>query len=146
MEPTGWAVLHGLRETIEQLYSGWFIPHLATAWAKVVEGSDGQLKTWTVPEVTSQQAFFEREVLPLYQGGVKRVFVVISDALRLEVAHELVQLTNSKNGFKARLGAMLGVFIVNSLNGSTVLVTADHGFMYQESALDGADKSSRQAP
>lgn len=142
MEPTGWAVLHGLRETIEQLYSGWFIPHLATAWAKVVEGSDGQLKTWTVPEVTSQQAFFEREVLPLYQGGVKRVFVVISDALRLEVAHELVQLTNSKNGFKARLGAMLGVFIVNSLNGSTVLVTADHGFMYQESALDGADKSS----
>ena len=254
VEPTGWAVLHGLRETIEQLYSGWFIPHLATAWAKVVEGPDGLLKAWTVPDVTAQQAFFEREVLPLYQGGVKRVFVVISDAFRLEVAHELVQLTNSKNGFKATLGAMLGVlpsytalgmaallphstlaykenanlevladghpvstleqrhahlqrfggiaikaedlmglgkdkgrelvreqrlvyiyhdridmigdkqasetktfeaaaqtvqelsqllgFIVNSLNGSTVLVTADHGFMYQESALDGADKSS----
>ena len=39
------------------------------------------------------------------------------------------------------LSQLLG-FIVNSLNGSTVLVTADHGFMYQESALDGADKSS----
>ena len=33
-------------------------------------------------------------------------------------------------------------FIVNSLSGSTILVTADHGFMYQESALDVADKSS----
>ena len=254
VEPTGWAVLHELRETIEQLYSGWFIPHLGAAWAKVVEGSQGLLKAWALPQVTPQQAFFEREVLPLYQGGVKRVFVVISDALRLEVAHELVQLTNSKNGFKATLGAMLGVlpsytalgmaallphqtlaykenanldvladghpvatleqrhehlkpfggiavkaedlmalgkdkgrelvreqrliyiyhdridmtgdkqasetktfeaaaqtvqelsqllgFIVNSLNGSTLLVTADHGFMYQESALDGADKSS----
>ena len=36
---------------------------------------------------------------------------------------------------------MLG-FIINSLNGSTVLVTADHGFMYQESALDEADKAA----
>ena len=36
---------------------------------------------------------------------------------------------------------MLG-FIINSLNGSTVLVTADHGFIYQESPLDGADKST----
>ena len=254
VEPTGWAVLHELREMIEQLYSGWFMPHLGTAWAKVVEGPQGLLKTWALPEVTPQQAFYEREVLPLYQGGVKRVFVVISDALRLEVAHELVQLTNRKSGFKAGLGAMLGVlpsytalgmaallphqtlaykesanldvladghpvatleqrhahlqpfggiaikaedlmglgkdkgralvrdqkliyiyhdridmigdkqasetktfeaaaqtvqelsqllgFIVNSLNGSMVLVTADHGFMYQESALDGADKAS----
>ena len=33
-------------------------------------------------------------------------------------------------------------FIINGLNGSTVLVTADHGFMYQESALDVADKSA----
>jgi len=207
-----------------------------------------------VPEVTPQQAFFEREVLPLYSGGAKRVFVVISDALRFEVAQELVQLTNSKSRFKASLGAMLGVlpsytalgmaallphqtlaykesanldvladghlvatleqrsehlkrfggiaikaedlmglgkekgrelvrehrliyvyhdridmigdkqasesktfeaaaqavqelsqvlgFIINSLNGSTVLVTADHGFIYQESALDEADKST----
>ncbi|AEA60099.1 BREX-1 system phosphatase PglZ type A [Burkholderia gladioli] len=32
-------------------------------------------------------------------------------------------------------------FIVNSLNGSTVIVTADHGFLYQESALEEADRS-----
>ena len=254
VEPTGWAVLHGLRETIEALYAGWFIPQLGTAWAKVVEGPQGLLTRWTLPVVTPQQRFFECEVLPLYEGGTKRVFVVISDALRFEVAHELVQHTNSKSRFKASLNAMLGVLpsytalgmaallphqtlaykenanldvladghpvatleqrhehlkpfggiaikaedlmglgkekgrelvrdqrliyiyhdridmtgdkqasetktfeaaaqtvqelsqllgvIINSLNGSTVLVTADHGFMYQESALDGADKSS----
>jgi len=39
------------------------------------------------------------------------------------------------------LSSLLG-FIINTLNGSTVLVTADHGFMYQESALDVADKSA----
>ncbi len=254
VEPMGWAVLHELRSSIEGAYSGWFMPQLASAWAKVVEGEQGLLSRWAVPEVTPQQAFFEREVLPLYGGGAKRVFVVISDALRFEVAQELVQLTNSKSRFKASLGAMLGVlpsytalgmaallphqtlaykesanldvladghlvatleqrsehlkrfggmaiktedlmglgkdkgrelvrehrliyvyhdridmigdkqasesktfeaaaqavqelsqvlgFIINSLNGSTVLVTADHGFIYQESALDEADKST----
>lgn len=254
VEPTGWAVLHELRETIEGVYSGWFIPHLSTAWSKVVEGPQGLLKHWKLPEVTSQQAFYERKVLPLFDGGVKRVFVLISDAFRYEVAQELVQHTNSKSRFKASLDGMLGVlpsytalgmaallphktlaykesanldvladghavatleqrsehlqrfggsaikaedlmglgkekgrelvrdqrliyvyhdridmtgdkqssetktfeaaaqtvqelsnvlgFIIHSLNGSAVLVTADHGFMYQESALDESDKST----
>ena len=254
VEPTGWAVLHELRETIEGVYSGWYIPQLSAAWAKVVEGPNGLLTHWKLPEVTPQQAFFGRKVLPLFEGGVIRVFVLISDAFRFEVAQELVQHTNSKSRFKASLDGMLGVlpsytalgmaallphqtlaykenanldvladghsvatleqrnehlkafggiaikaedlmalgkdkgrelvrdqrlvyiyhdridmigdkqasetktfeaaaqtvmelsqvlgFIINSLNGSTVLVTADHGFMYQESALDDSDKST----
>lgn len=32
-------------------------------------------------------------------------------------------------------------FIMNNLNGSTIFVTADHGFLYQESALEDADRS-----
>lgn len=32
-------------------------------------------------------------------------------------------------------------FIMNNLNGSNILVTADHGFLYQESALEDADRS-----
>ena len=254
VEPTGWAVLHELRATIEGLYSGWFIPQLSAAWSKVMEGPQGLLTHWKLPEVTPQQAFYERKVLPLLDGGLKRVFVLISDAFRFEVAQELVQHTNSKSRFKASLDTMLGVlpsytalgmaallphktlaykeganldvladghsvasleqrnehltnfggiavkaedlmalgkergrelvrdqrliyiyhdridmtgdkqasetktfeaatktvqelsnvlgFIINSLNGSAVLVTADHGFMYQESALNDSDKSA----
>lgn len=254
VEPTGWAVLHELRETIEGVYSGWFIPHLSTAWSKVLEGPQGLLTHWKLPEVTPQQAFYESRVLPLFDSGVKRVFVLISDAFRFEVAQELVQHTNSKSRFKASLDGMLGVlpsytalgmaallphqtlaykesanldvladghsvatleqrnehlknfggiaiktedlmamgkdkgrelvrdqrliyiyhdridmtgdkqasetktfeaaartvqelssvlgFIINGLNGSAVLVTADHGFIYQESALAESDKST----
>jgi uncharacterized protein (TIGR02687 family) len=254
VEPTGWAVLHELRGTIESLYSGWFVPQLSSAWAKVMEGPTGLLSNWSLPGVTAQQNFFKQKIEPFFEGNVKRVFVVISDALRFEVAHELVQETNSKNRFKASLDGMLGVlpsytalgmaallphktlaykegnavevqvdgqtvatldqrnehlqsfggmaikaedlmslgkdkgrelvrdhrliyvyhdridmigdkqasetktfeaadqtvqelssvlgFIINGLNGSTVLLTADHGFMYQESALDLADKSA----
>ncbi|HNV58949.1 MAG TPA: BREX-1 system phosphatase PglZ type A [Rhodoferax sp.] len=254
VEPTGWAVLHELRHSIESAYSGWYMPQLCIAWAKVVEGVDGLLAKWKLPEVLAQQNFFDRKVLPLYDGSVKRVFVLISDAFRFEVAQELTQQINSKNRFKASLDAMLGVlpsytalgmaallphqsleykeganldvladghsvatleqrsehlkpfgglavkaeelmalgkdkgralvrdhkliyvyhdridmigdkqasetktfeaaaqtvqelsqvlgFIINSLNGSTVLVTADHGFMYQESALNESDKAA----
>lgn len=254
VEPTGWAVLHELKATIEGVYSGWFIPQFSIAWAKVIEGEGGLLGTWKLPNITPQQDFFKQKVEPLFEGSIKRVFVVISDALRYEVAQELVQLTNSKNRFKASLEGMLGVlpsytalgmaallphktlaykvgnsvevqvdgrtvatldqrneqlsafggmairadelmalgkdkgrelvknhrliyiyhdridmigdkqasesktfeaadqtiqelssllgFIIHSLNGSNVLLTADHGFMYQESALDAADKST----
>jgi uncharacterized protein (TIGR02687 family) len=254
VEPTGWAVLHELRETIESVYSGWFIPQLSIAWAKIVEGPTGLLTNWSLHKVTSQQEFFKQKVEPFFEGNIKRIYVVISDALRFEVAQELVQQTNSKSRFKASLEGMLGVlpsytalgmaallphktlaykvgnavevqvdgqtvatldqrnehlkafgglaikaedlmslgkdkgrelvrdhrlvyvyhdridmigdkqasetktfeaahqtvqeisnllsFIINSLNGSTVLLTADHGFMYQESALDVADKSA----
>jgi hypothetical protein len=48
-------------------------------------------------------------VLPVFDGTVKRVFVLISDAFRFEVAHELTQQINGKNRFKASLDAMLGV-------------------------------------
>jgi len=254
VEPMGWAVLHELRASIENVYSGWFIPQLSLAWSKVLEGPQGLLATWRLPEVTPQQQFFECKVMPLFDGNVKRVFVLISDAFRYEVAQELTQQINSKNRFKATLSGMLGVlpsytalgmaallphqtlaykeganldvladghsvasleqrsdhlkafggmavkaedlmalgkekgrelvrdqrliyiyhdridmigdkqasetktfeaaqqtvqelaqvlgFVINSLNGSTVLVTADHGFMYQESALDESDKST----
>ena len=254
VEPTGWAVMHELRVNIESVYSGWFIPQLSSAWDKIVEGPNGLLSSWSLPDVTLQQNFFKQKVEPIFEGNVKRVFVVISDALRYEVAHELVQLTNSKSRFKASIDAMLGVlpsytalgmaallphkklaykignavevqvddqtvatldqrnehlkgfggiaikaedlmslgkdkgrelvrdhrliyvyhdridmigdkqasetktfeaadqtvqelssvlgFIINGLNGSTVLLTADHGFMYQESALDVVDKSA----
>lgn len=252
VEPMGWAVLHELRATIESAYSGWLMPQLGLAWAKVLEGPQGLLTTWHLSDVTPQQKFYERRVRPLFDGNVKRVFVLISDAFRFEVAQELVQHINSKNRLKASLNAMLGVlpsyttlgmaallphktlaydahldvladghavstleqrnehlkafggiaikcddlmalgrdkgrewvrdhrliyiyhdridmmgdkqvsetktfeavkntvqelaqvlgFVIQSLNGSTVLVTADHGFMYQESALTQSDKST----
>ena len=254
VEPMGWAVLHELRERIEAAYSGWFVPQLGSAWTKVLEGEEGLLSSWRVPGMENQQDFFARQVQPLFESGTKRVFVVISDAFRYEVAEELVQEFNSKNRFKAALGSQLGVlpsytslgmaallphetlaykinsnldvmadgqtvatieqrsthlgkfggvaikaedllalgkdkgrefvrdrklvyvyhdridligdkqgsetktfeaaadtlielsqlvgFIINSLNGSTVLVTADHGFLYQESPLEEADKST----
>lgn len=257
VEPMGWAVLHELRTRIEEIYSGWFLPQLGAAWDKLVEGEGGLLKHWSVAGMPNQQGFFDGEVATLLNAGVKRVFVVISDAFRFEVAEELVQQLNSRSRFKASLAAQLGVlpsytslgmaallphhslgyktnsnldlladghavatldqrnahlakydglaikadellalgkdkgralvrdrrviyvyhdhidalgdkqvtegltfkavdetllqlssivgFIINSLNGSMVLVTADHGFIYQDAPLLAADKSALES-
>lgn len=42
------------------------------------------------------------------------------------------------------LGALVR-FIINSLNGTQVIITADHGFIYQEKAPDALDKSALDA-
>ena len=256
VEPIGWAVLHGLRDVVEDAYAGWFMPQLSSAWARVVEGPAGLLSHWKLDDLPPQQRFFDDRIASALSGGsVKRVFVVISDAFRYEAAEELAREINSKNRLTAQLDAMLGVlpsytalgmaallphqtlayrtkpdaivdvlvdgqptatlearnnvlarfngmaikadellalgkekgrdrvrdqrviyiyhdridmlgdkqvsegqtfeavaetlvelqaivsFIVNNLNGSMVLITADHGFIYQESALDEADKA-----
>ncbi len=113
VEPMGWAVLHDLREGIEQAYSGWFMPQLSSAWAAVMEGDAGLLARWRLADVPPQQSFFDHRVAVALGGstggGVKRVFVVISDALRYEVADELAREINGKNRLIAQLDAMLGV-------------------------------------
>jgi uncharacterized protein (TIGR02687 family) len=248
VEPMGWALLHELRDVVEQAYSDWFMPQLSSAWSKLLDAPSGLLSNWQVSDLPLQRHFFDDRVA----GNSKKIFVVISDALRYEAAEELARDINSKNRLTAQLDAVLGVlpsyttlgmaallphqtleyrgngevfadglptatldarssllakysglaikhdellalgrdkgrervrdqrvvyvyhdridmlgdkqasegqtfeavadtltelqaivsFIINALNGSTVLVTADHGFIYQESALDSADKAA----
>lgn len=253
VDTMGWALLHELRSAMEDAYSGWFMGQLSSSWGSVMEGPSGLLSTWKVDGLVNQQNFYARHVAPAFEGGAKRVFVVISDAFRYEAASELAAELNVKNRVKAKLDAMLGVlpsytalgmasllpherlaykanasldvsvdgqaantleqrsailaahggvaigkdalmekgkekgrefvkphkliyvyhdlidmigdkrgsetqtfdataraikelselvsFIINNLNTSTVLVTADHGFLYQESAMEEADRS-----
>ncbi|MES2404038.1 MAG: BREX-1 system phosphatase PglZ type A [Pseudomonadota bacterium] len=68
------------------------------------------------------------------------------------VYHDLIDMLGDKQGsegetFRAvadTLKALSGVIshIINNLNGSMVLVTADHGFLYQESPLDDASRAA----
>jgi uncharacterized protein (TIGR02687 family) len=254
LEPQGWAVLFPLRDRMEAAYSGWFLPQLASAWDKIMEGSQGLLEIWALDGVVNQHRFHDACIAPLVADGTRRLFVVISDALRFEAAESLVSELNGKSRFVASLDALLGVlpsytglgmaallphqalaykpnanldllvdgaptatveqrsaalaahegiavkaedllalgkekgrefvkpwrlvyiyhdridligdkqgsetktfeavetalrelaqlasFIINTLNGTTILITADHGFIYQESPVDEADRAA----
>jgi hypothetical protein len=77
---------------------------------------------------------------------------LVRDHRLIYVYHDRIDMIGDKQASETKtfeaaaqtvqeLSQVLG-FIINSLNGSTVLVTADHGFMYQESALHESDKST----
>lgn len=106
----GWQLLHQLRDRVEEAYTGWFVPQLALAWSNILEGEQGLLKQWQLPGVVNQQDFYRREVKSLLDNtSAKRVFVIISDALRYEAAEELCNQIQTRNKYKASLGMMLGV-------------------------------------
>jgi len=106
----GWSLLLKLRERIEDVYTGWFLPELGIAWGQLLEGHQGLLSTWQLDGWSKQIKFFEQQVQPiLSQQAVKRVFVIISDAFRYEAAEELSRVLTARNKFKVSLNSMLGV-------------------------------------
>ncbi len=107
-EQRGWDVVKKLREDIETIYVNWFLPQLALGWGRFVEKE--LLQKWELPEVPNQYEFFERNIADV--PGKKpqpRTFVIISDALRYEVAQELTTALNGKYRVKAKLDSQLGV-------------------------------------
>ena len=110
VEAAGKDVLKPLREQIEALYVGWYLTHLAEAWDTVI-AKDGFLDSGRIGKGTAQQRYFYRhQVAPLLKQNSRiRVFVVISDALRYEVATEIAAAINAEDGLVADLKPMIGV-------------------------------------
>lgn len=97
--------LEALAEQVENSYVNDFLYRLGTTWQQQVDTIDH----WTSPALTSQGAFFDHYVAPIIRGGRKKAVVVISDAMRYEVADELHARIRGENKYEATLEAMLGV-------------------------------------
>lgn len=103
-----WDILKALTDRIENVYGNGFLSKLALGWGKLLE--QGLLKTWKIKNIPNQQDFYNKSVMPiLAQGEDRRVFVVISDALRYEAAEELTRELNGRYRIEAKLDAQLGV-------------------------------------
>ena len=104
----GWDVLKPLREEVEACYCNFYLAGTALAWGKHL--GSGLLERWRIDGVQNQYEFYERRVRPwLDKEDRRRAFVVISDALRYEVAQELTYLLNGTYRFEAELSSQLGV-------------------------------------
>ena len=111
-EAQRWDLLKALRAEVEAVYVNWFLPKLALTWGKLVEPSAGTglLTKWRIDGVRNQYNFYREAVeQPLRGGEYKRIFVVVSDALRYEAAAELASDLNGKYRFEADLSSMLSV-------------------------------------
>jgi hypothetical protein len=125
VEPMGWALLHELRERIENGYSGWFVPQLGSAWSKVLEGEGVCFLAGRSPAGKISRTSSHGTSRSHLDSGIKRVFVVISDAFRYEAAEELVRDINGKSRFKAVLTPMLGVLPSYTALGMAALLPHD---------------------
>ena len=104
----GWDMLKPLREEIEAFYCNGYLVKLALAWSKFVEAELPE--HWAIDGVRNQYQFFTRHVRPwLDEADNRRAFVIISDAMRYEVAEELTARLNSAYPVQAALSSQLGV-------------------------------------
>ncbi len=86
---------------IEDHYGNNFIFKLGTSWSALMQ----QQEKWH--SHNTQLKFWKSQIVPYIQQS-KKIFVIISDALRYEVAAELMSLIRKEDRFEAELSAMAG--------------------------------------
>lgn len=99
--------LDDLAERVEAAYVANFLAPLGMSWQQQVDTVD----RWSTHarDVTAQSSFYRNYIAKLTKGGTKKAVVVISDAMRYEVAKELESKILGLDKFDAKTDAMLGV-------------------------------------
>lgn len=102
------AKLHDLfshvMEKAEGLYKNWFLGQLGENWSKVC--AEEMERYGKILEVPRQEEFYKSKV----KNADNRVFVIISDALRYEVAADLADQLRRETKSQVDLSSMQGIF------------------------------------
>jgi len=96
-------------DVVEGLYREWFLKHLTEAWTKAIASDMESLGYISDTHIPEQRRFYNRYVSPNVSKG-NRVFIVVSDALRYEVAAELSEKLSHDTKGKSTLEAVQAVF------------------------------------
>lgn len=97
-------IMKQLRDIAENIYTNWYMTELSYVWTERI--GDELDKEWRLPGQQRQQDFYRENV----QGRVNfgdRVFVIVSDALRYEVAAELSERLNVEGLGSSELSYMV---------------------------------------
>lgn len=96
--------LTGLKDEVDKQYANQYLYALGSAWQAALDTLD----EWKTPALSPQRHFFYERVAPLISGGRSKAVVIISDALRYEIAEELASKIRAEDRYDAGLGAVLG--------------------------------------
>lgn len=94
-------------EQVENLYKNWFLADVSRRWEDAAE--DGLSRNGYVDGIPRQLDFFMGSVEPVVRAG-KRACVIISDALRYEVAAELAETLERNTKGSCELASMQATF------------------------------------
>ena len=93
-----------IADIVENLYSNSFLLKVNDLWQNHVDRTD----KWEALPVVPQRNFFEKWVQPFLRNN-KKVFVVISDALRFEVGEDLLGLIRKEDRYDAEIEPTLSM-------------------------------------
>lgn len=96
----------GVADYAESLYKNWYLKELSSKWTDLIR--EDMESGIALPGIEQQRMFYQHNVNSLLSSG-GRVFVVVSDALRYEVASELTEALVRETKGKASLSAMQSV-------------------------------------
>lgn len=91
-------------EKVEGLYNGWFLGQLGSNWSNVC--AEELAEYGRILEVNQQENFYRSNV----QSADNKVYVIISDALRYEVAASLADQLRRETQSKVSLDSMEAIF------------------------------------
>lgn len=97
--------LEALRLEVEKQYVNRYLYELGNAWQQQVDA----VSEWRSVALRPQTRFFSDHVEPIIRKGNRKAVVIISDALRYEIAEELASRIRQEDRFDAELDALLGV-------------------------------------
>lgn len=95
-------ILKALSDKVENRYSNNYLLLLNNDWQKYVD----KCENWGKTDIEFQRHFYKRRVFPFLRDK-KKVFVIISDALRYEIGHELHSRIRQEDRFDAEISPML---------------------------------------
>ena len=114
----GDASFHRLADTIEAWYRGRFLRSTARVWEQAA--AEGFAHDGAAPDISRLADFYLTHVEALARK--KRTWVIISDALRFEVARELADALEARTQGKAQLDSMQAPFPSITLCGMAALL------------------------
>lgn len=91
-------------EKVEGLYNGWFLTQLGSNWSDVC--ADEIAQYGRILEVNQQESFYRSKVA----SSENKVYVIVSDALRYEVAASLTEQLRRETQSKVTLESVQGIF------------------------------------
>lgn len=103
-------------EKVERLYSNWFLDGLGHNWSE--EAATELAENGYVDGVERQDKFYDRKI----KNADSKVYVIISDALRYEVAASLQEQLSREMQGKVSLSSMQGIFPTETKFGMAALL------------------------
>lgn len=93
-----------IADYVEKEYKNWYLDKVATNWNKVIE--DDLSSTGKITGLTQQTDFYQ-DVVKKIDG---KVFVIISDAMRYDVAHSLARQLEIETKADVSISAQQGIY------------------------------------